>query len=131
MLYRIFYSRMGAAALAAALRYLGQPDRGLFAQLFWSAPGPDRFLLQEPLGEETVLAVAAGREPTVLEHALPALTAAFSPAGRILLQRCPDEPAGLSRQLWLIRHQLVPSRLQADWGERLWGRLQQQGGEGV
>lgn len=123
MRYHVFHSRTGAAALAAALLYLGDCSRETFFDMARGLPDAKRFLLCQETDDETVLAVSSGKEHKVLKQALVSLANEFRPKTQVSICHCQPEPKHLTTRLWLIKHHLVPSLLQRLWDEQLWRLL--------
>lgn len=110
MRYLVFHSRTGAAAVVAALQFLGTAeDTRVLSGLQHLLTG---FSVRDEQPGLTVLALTSGKERSVLTHALRALTKQFSPDSKIdIYDLTVAEWPSCSLWVWLLRNALLPKPL--------------------
>jgi hypothetical protein len=126
MQFVVFHSRNGAAALAAALRYVGRLEREEFLELCRQMGRQRTFLFLGKIEQRLVLAVACGQEQQVLQQALADLAKQFSPKTSVEFRNCFGEPSHLKLRLWLSERRLVPRILERRWDNQLWSAANRQ-----
>ncbi len=125
MKYLVFHSRTGAAAIVAALQFLGAGDDTVAVeQKLRSMPDRGKFFIRVEETDLTVLALASGKERFVLQHALRALTKQFKPEADIEMR---DLTRAEWRRCWvwlkLLRAGLLPKPLCQWFSVRLLDRV--------
>ncbi|MGI6343917.1 MAG: hypothetical protein ACOX18_02435 [Bacillota bacterium] len=120
MRFLVFHSQTGAAALAAALRYLALASSAAdLLSYLPQLPSRGQFFLCQETAAGTVLAAASGAEAYVLEHAFIDLTRQFRADAAIEVHYV-MEPRDMSREIWLARRGRLTERQLRQLAESIW-----------